>query len=43
MDNLNPKLHKKSDARVVTLSDFDESVVDEIDAREVFGKISFKS
>lgn len=38
MENLNPKLHKKSEARIVKLSDYDESVVDEIDAREVFGK-----
>lgn len=41
MENLNPKLHKKSEARVVTLSEYDESVVDEIDAREVFGKKYF--
>lgn len=38
MDNLNPKLHKKADDRVVKLSDYDESMVDEIDSREVFGK-----
>lgn len=35
-DNLNPKLHKKSEARVVTLSELDENAVDVIDAREVF-------
>jgi len=39
MDNLNPKLHKKSETRVVKLSELDESVVDEIDAREVFDMI----
>ena len=39
MENLNPKLHGKVESRSVTLGETDERQVDEIDAREVFGKL----
>jgi len=39
LDNLNPTIHGKVESRVLTISDTDESVVDDIDAREVFDLI----
>lgn len=37
VENLNPKLYRKIDERNVTAEDEDENVVDEFDAREIFG------
>jgi metal-sulfur cluster biosynthetic enzyme len=39
IENLNPKIHKKSERRPVTISEKDEGTIDEIDAREVFDMI----
>jgi len=38
MENLNPKVKGKCSARVITPDEESESILDEIDAREVFGK-----
>lgn len=38
LENLNPNIYTKSAARPVTESELNESNVDPIDAREVFGK-----
>nr|CAD7202440.1 unnamed protein product [Timema douglasi]CAD7414263.1 unnamed protein product [Timema poppensis] len=39
LQNINPKLYKKSDERQVNEKEKDESVVDEFDSREVFDLI----
>jgi metal-sulfur cluster biosynthetic enzyme len=39
VENLNPKIHKKSERRVVTISEKDENAIDEIDAQEIFDMI----
>lgn len=36
-ENINPKLYKKIDEREITAEDEDEDIVDEFDAREIFG------
>lgn len=36
-ENINPKLYKKIDEREITAEDEDENIVDEFDAREIFG------
>ncbi|KYN05134.1 PREDICTED: MIP18 family protein CG7949 [Cyphomyrmex costatus] len=36
LENINPKLYKKLDDREITISDQDEDVTDEFDAREIF-------
>lgn len=38
LENINPHVYKKSDARRVTRDELDENKVDPIDEREVFGK-----
>lgn len=38
IENLNPKLYQKIDDRDITADDEDENVVDQFDAREIFGK-----
>ncbi|KAL2715446.1 MIP18 family protein CG7949 [Vespula squamosa] len=37
LENINPKLYKKVEDRQVTAAEEDEDIVDEFDAREVFG------
>lgn len=37
LENINPKLYKKIDERQITAEDEDEGIVDEFDAREIFG------
>lgn len=37
LENINPKLYKKIDERQITAEDENENVVDEFDAREIFG------
>lgn len=37
LENINPKLYKKKDERQITAEDEDEDIVDEFDAREIFG------
>lgn len=39
LENVNPVVYGKSDNRLITLSDEDEDVHDEIDRREVFDLI----
>jgi len=39
MENLNPKIKAKREDRVVTPADMDDSIRDEIDAREIFDMI----
>ncbi|XP_078046801.1 MIP18 family protein galla-2 [Augochlora pura] len=39
LENINPKLYKKVDERIVTAEDEDEDIVDEFDAREIFDLI----
>lgn len=41
MENLNPKVKEKCDARVVTSEEENDTICDEIDAREVFGSVFF--
>lgn len=36
-ENINPKLYRKIDERKITAEDEDEDIVDEFDAREIFG------
>ncbi|XP_011636018.1 MIP18 family protein galla-2 [Pogonomyrmex barbatus] len=36
LENINPKLYKKLDAREITAEEHDEDVADEFDAREIF-------
>lgn len=38
MENLNPKVHQRCSGRITTSADEDDTVVDEIDSREVFGE-----
>lgn len=38
LENINPKLYEKIAEREITAEEEDENVVDEFDAREVFGK-----
>lgn len=37
LENVNPTLYKKLDERKVTADDENEDVVDDFDAREIFG------
>lgn len=37
MENINPSVYKRSANRPITTEELDESVVDPIDQREVFG------
>lgn len=37
LENINPKLYKKIDDRLITANDEDEDVVDDFDSREIFG------
>lgn len=37
LENINPKLYKKIDERQITAEDENEDIVDEFDAREIFG------
>jgi hypothetical protein len=37
MDNANPRIKPKVSTRIITIEETDDSVVDKIDAREVFG------
>jgi len=39
MDNANPKIRAKCGTRVVKITDTDDSITDEIDAREIFDMI----
>lgn len=39
MDNANPRIRAKVETRVVTVTDKNDAVADEIDNREVFGEI----
>lgn len=39
LENINPSVFKKSEERRVTKQELDNDVKDEIDSREVFGKI----
>lgn len=38
LENVNPLIFKKSDARSTKKTDYDESFVDPFDEREIFGK-----
>jgi hypothetical protein len=38
LENINPSIYKKTDEREVTKGELDESVVDPIDEREIFGR-----
>lgn len=40
LENINPNVYKKTDERKVTSNDYNEEVIDPIDEREVFGKLS---
>ena len=40
LENVNPNLYQKIDERNITADEEDENVVDEFDAREIFGKSS---
>lgn len=42
LENINPKLYKKLDEREITAKEQDEDIVDEFDAREVFGMHNLK-
>lgn len=42
LENVNPLIFKKSDARSTKDTDYDESVVDPFDEREIFGKQRIK-
>jgi hypothetical protein len=37
LENINPKLYRKLDDREITAEEQDEDIVDEFDAREIFG------
>ncbi|XP_076292065.1 MIP18 family protein galla-2 [Lasioglossum baleicum] len=39
LENINPKLYRKIDERLVTAEDEDEDIADEFDAREIFDLI----
>nr|XP_033335074.1 MIP18 family protein galla-2 isoform X1 [Megalopta genalis] len=39
LENINPKLYKKIDERIVTANDENENIVDEFDTREIFDLI----
>lgn len=43
LENQNPNVYKKSDARPVTEDEKDDDIVDSIDEREIFGKNLVKS
>lgn len=38
LENVNPNVYKKIADRIITPEEEDESVIDEFDEREVFGK-----
>lgn len=38
LENVNPTLYKKVDERKVTADDENEDVIDDFDAREIFGR-----
>jgi hypothetical protein len=38
LENINPNVYKKSDARTITNKELDENLLDPIDSREIFGK-----
>ena len=40
LENINPNIFKKSDERPITESELNETAVDPIDSREVFGNFS---
>lgn len=40
MDNINPNVYKRSADRPITAEELDENIVDPIDQREVFGKLT---
>lgn len=40
LENVNPNVYKKIEERNVTAEEEDDAVVDEFDAREIFGKKS---
>lgn len=37
LENINPKLYRKIDERLITAEDEDEDIADEFDTREIFG------
>jgi len=37
VENINPKLYKKLNDREITSEEQDEDIMDEFDAREIFG------
>ena len=39
IENVNPQVFEKAEARVVAPDEEDDSVRDEIDSREIFGKV----
>lgn len=41
LENQNPNIYSKSDERKATEEEQDESVFDEFDRREIFGKIRY--
>lgn len=41
LENINPNIYEKTAERIVTENELDDLVVDEFDAREVFGKICY--
>lgn len=41
LENQNPNVYSKSDERAATLEEEDDSIVDEFDRREIFGKYCF--
>lgn len=41
LENINPKLYEKCMDRPVLPEEDDDSIVDEFDAREVFGKLNY--
>lgn len=43
LENLNPNVYKKSDDRKSVAADWDDSVDDPFDEREIFGKHSSSS
>lgn len=43
MENINPNVFRKTESRQITAQDLDESIVDPIDQREVFGEYQLLS
>lgn len=43
LENINPNVYKKSDARAITKKELDENLLDPIDSREIFGKENNKA